>query len=112
MREGWWIWVTKVISSHGRIGNLVAILSKKGSMQWRAEFSNGYVKHLDDMGSDYKPLLIDSDREVRRNEEEIPISREMVVELIKHTWTLDMKDSPMFRLVRKLKTTRHCIVKW
>ncbi|POO76359.1 hypothetical protein C1T30_43650, partial [Bacillus sp. MBGLi97] len=31
------------------------------SMQWRAEFLNGYVKYLDDMGSDYKLLFIDSD---------------------------------------------------
>ncbi|XP_072076574.1 uncharacterized protein [Arachis hypogaea] len=37
------------------------------SVAWRSEFSDAFVKHLDDLGSDHKALLLCSHKEERRS---------------------------------------------
>ncbi|XP_072066236.1 uncharacterized protein [Arachis hypogaea] len=87
------------------------------SMAWRSEFSDVFVKHLDDLGSDHKAFLLCSHKEERGYKrrfrfQERWCENEEVVNLIKQAWRHEVVGSAMFKLVGKLKFCRHKLVEW
>ncbi|RYR08015.1 hypothetical protein Ahy_B05g075546 [Arachis hypogaea] len=87
------------------------------SMAWRFEFSDAFVKHLDDLGSDHKALLLSSHKEERRYKrrfrfQERWYENEEVVSFIKKAWRHEVVGLAMFKLDGKLKFSRHKLVKW
>ncbi|XP_015959302.1 uncharacterized protein LOC107483195 [Arachis duranensis] len=84
---------------------------------WRIEFSATVAKHLEDTGSDHRPLLLSSGMEERREKrrfrfQESWCENEEVINLIKRSWKVDIQGSLMYKLVGKLKHCRHKIVEW
>ncbi|XP_057760601.1 uncharacterized protein LOC130980978 [Arachis stenosperma] len=87
------------------------------SRSWREEFPNAYVTHLEDFGSDHRPLLLCEERQIRKNKrrfrfQERWCENEDVVNLIKQAWKHEIEGSSMFRLAGKLKHCRHKLVEW
>ncbi|XP_072074321.1 uncharacterized protein [Arachis hypogaea] len=87
------------------------------SKDWREEFSNAYIFHLNDIRSDHRPLLLSTERLERRAKRIFQFQKNWckkseVVNLIKSCWKHTIIGSPMFRLARKLKLCRHKLVVW
>ncbi|XP_016172584.1 uncharacterized protein LOC107614975 [Arachis ipaensis] len=87
------------------------------STEWRAEYPNGFVSHLDGTGSDHCPLLLNSEKEERRSRrrfrfQERWCDKEEVSNIVKHAWDLEVVGSSMFKLATKLKHCRHKLYEW
>ncbi|XP_016168259.1 uncharacterized protein LOC107610771 [Arachis ipaensis] len=87
-------------------------------MEWKAEYPNGFVSHLDGTGSKHcRPLLINSEKEERRSRrrfrfQERWCDKKEVSRVVKHAWDLEVVGSLIFRLAVKLKHCRHKLFEW
>ncbi|XP_072067035.1 uncharacterized protein [Arachis hypogaea] len=87
------------------------------SMNLLELYSGAAIFHLNDQGSDHRPLLFESEVEQRRFKrrfrfQERWCDNEVVGQIVKDTWKESIEGSPMFRLYTKLKIVRHRLVEW
>ncbi|XP_072066876.1 uncharacterized protein [Arachis hypogaea] len=87
------------------------------SNRWLAEYPNARALHLEDMGSDHRPIIIQTDQQVQKQKRRFRFQErwcelEEVQNIIKEAWQQNFSGSPMYILFSKLKNCRNKLVEW
>ena len=83
----------------------------------RSVYPEAVVNHLEEIGSDHTPLILDSDPTRNKSRRRFKFQErwctdEEVRNIIMEAWKVVVLGSPMFRFFRKLKQCRHSLVDW
>ena len=100
-------------------GNLVRERIDRGlpSSEWRMNYPEARIMHLDNNGSDHNPILLDANppsfsKKRRFKFQERWCEAEEVQKIVKDVCSVDVVGSPMFQFFHKLKHCRHKLVNW
>ncbi|XP_015950801.1 uncharacterized protein LOC107475656 [Arachis duranensis] len=84
---------------------------------WCEAYPRSAVVHLNDQGSDHRPILLITEEEQRKIKrrfrfQERWCDEEEVGRIVREGWKDAVQGSPMFQLFTKLKRCRHHLVEW